>query len=80
VLVNIHEAKTQLSKLVQLVQAGEEVVIGRNGTPVARLTQYQPIRHARVPGQLKGRLVIADDFDTTPDWLIDAFDGSGTGK
>jgi prevent-host-death family protein len=74
-LVNIYEAKTQLSRLIERVQAGEDIVIGRNGTPVARLTRYTETKPRRVLGGWADRIRIADDFDETPGWLIDAFEG-----
>ncbi len=60
--VNIHEAKTQLSQLVAAAEAGEVVIIARNGLPVAQLVAYAP--PARQPGRLKGKIVLHEDFDT----------------
>ncbi len=74
-LVNIHEAKTHLSRLVERAAAGEEIIIGRGGRPVARLVPYSAKREPRVPGALAESLWVADDFDETPGWLIDAFEG-----
>ena len=62
--VNIHEAKTHLSRLVERVEAGEEVVIARAGRPVARLVPYHPRREARRPGLLKGRISWTEDWDS----------------
>jgi prevent-host-death family protein len=62
-LVNIQQAKAQLSDLLSLVEAGEEVVIARQGKPVARLVQAQRPAHKRRPGTWKDSLPIADDFD-----------------
>lgn len=59
--VNIHEAKTRLSQLVTAAEAGEVVIIARNGLPVAQLVAYTP--PARQPGRLKGKMVIHEDFD-----------------
>ena len=61
--VNIHAAKTHLSRLVERVEAGEEVVIARAGRPVARLVPYRAVRGPRIPGQWAGKVWIADDFD-----------------
>lgn len=61
--VNIHEAKTQLSRLVEEVSRGEEIVLARNGQPVARLVPIEPRTGPRQPGRLKGRIRIHDDFD-----------------
>jgi prevent-host-death family protein len=77
-MVNVHEAKTHLSKLLERVAAGEEVVIGKAGKPVARLVRYEQARPRRVPGRLKGKIWIAPDFDETPEWLIDTFEGRDT--
>lgn len=60
--VNIHEAKAHLSRLLRDVEAGEDVVIARNGKPVARLTSYTGTGR-REPGAWQGRVHIADDFD-----------------
>ncbi len=70
---NIHEAKTHLSQLLAEVEAGQEVVIARNGKPVARLVPYQVRHEPRKPGSLKGMIRIADDFDETPPELINDF-------
>lgn len=64
--VSIHEAKTRLSELIARVEAGEEVVIRRRQTPVARLAPIEPARRDRRPGALKGKIKLADDFDELP--------------
>ena len=61
--VNVHEAKTQLSRLLQAVEEGEEVVIARNGTPVARLVRHVEERKPLEPGWAKGRIEILEGFD-----------------
>ncbi len=71
----MHEAKTHLSRLVERAAAGEDIVIGRAGRPMARLVAYASSPTPRMPGALAGRIQIAEDFDDTPDWLIDAFEG-----
>lgn len=73
--VNIHEAKTHLSRLVERVEAGEEVVIARAGRPVARLIPYRPRRAARQPGGWEGRVRMSADFDEPIPELLDAFEG-----
>ena len=73
--VNVHEAKTQLSRLLEEVSAGEEVVIARAGRPVARLIRFEPSNRPRVPGAWRGRLHMADDFDELPPPLAAAFRG-----
>ncbi len=76
--VNIYQAKTQLSKLVDQAAAGEEVIIARNGKPVARLTALLHKKEKRTInfGALKGKGWIADDFDAPlPDDLLALFEG-----
>ena len=63
-VTNIHDAKTHLSKLVERVAAGEEIIIGRAGKPVARLIPYkEPKTAKRTPGAWKGKVWISPDFD-----------------
>lgn len=62
-IVNTHEAKTHLSKLLDQVAAGEEVVIAKAGKPIARLVAYAPSDAPRTGGQWRGRVHIASDFD-----------------
>jgi len=61
--VNVHEAKTHLSRLLAKVAAGEEVIIARSGEPVARLVPFEDGGDKRVLGQDAGSVVISDDFD-----------------
>jgi prevent-host-death family protein len=61
--INIYEAKTQLSRLVDEAAAGEDVIIARGGKPVARLTRLQPSRRPLRFGLLKGKVKLAADFD-----------------
>lgn len=75
-IVNVHEAKTHLSRLLARVAGGEEVIIARGGTPVAKLTAVAPARARRVPGALKGRLQLSDEFDAPlPKEEIEAWEG-----
>lgn len=78
-LVNIREAKAQLSKLLEEVQAGEDVVIAKAGAPFVRLVPYvQPKRKIVPPGAMEGECWIADDFDEPIDELFDCLkDGAG---
>lgn len=62
-IVNIHEAKTNLSKLLERVQSGEEIIIAKAGKPVARLAPYAPKPAPRTPGNDTGQIVIHPDFD-----------------
>ncbi len=74
--INIHEAKTHLSRLLDDVARGEEVVIAKAGKPVARIVPIKPARAARKPGFLKGRIRISADFDAPlPEELLAAFEG-----
>lgn len=62
--VNIHEAKTHLSRLVERAAAGEEIIIGKAGKPMARLVPYrEPKPPKRKPGAWKGKVWISPDFD-----------------
>ena len=61
--VNIHEAKTHLSRLLARVAAGEEITISKAGHPIARLVPIRERKARRIPGQDEGRIRIADDFD-----------------
>lgn len=67
-LVNMHEAKTNLSKLVQRAAAGEEIILAKAGEPVAKIVAYTaPPKKPRVPGSMKGKIWIAPDFDEIPE-------------
>lgn len=61
---NIHEAKTHLSKLIERVAAGEDVVIAKAGKPVAKLVPYTENRKPRKAGSLKGKIWLAPDWDS----------------
>jgi len=61
--VNVHEAKTHLSRLLVRVAAGEEIIIARAGHPVARLCPYEPQKHKRVLGRDAGVFEVPADFD-----------------
>jgi prevent-host-death family protein len=72
--VNIHDAKTHLSRLVERVEAGEEVVIARAGRPVARLVRYTARTEARRPGLWRGMVMVAPDFDTPDERIHSVFE------
>jgi len=72
-ITNVSEAKAQLSALLERVLAGEEVIIGKAGKPVAKLVRYQRNEEQRRPGALKGQIIIADDFDELPEDIAKAF-------
>lgn len=76
-IVNIHAAKTQLSRLIEEAAAGYEIIIARAGKPVARLVPFHaPLPAKRSLGALSGRLHIPDDFDAPlPDTVLDSFEG-----
>lgn len=74
--VNIHEAKTNFSKLVDAAANGEEIIIAKAGTPTARLVPIQVQKPVRMPGSMKGKIKIASDFDAPlPDAIQSAFEG-----
>ena len=73
--VNIFQAKTQLSKLIEMVERGEDVIIARAGKPVARLTALKPEKKPIIFGLMKGQIWVADDFDAPlPDEILDQFE------
>jgi len=74
--VNIHAAKTQLSRLVDQAAAGEEIVIARAGKPVARLMPLRETGSRRTPGLMRGRIRIGRDFDAPlPAEALESFEG-----
>lgn len=79
--VNIHEAKTQLSRLLEAVERGEEIVIARAGKPIASLTAYRPPRHKIAPpGSMAGQdWWMADDFNEPLDTLFDCLTETQSG-
>jgi prevent-host-death family protein len=75
--VNIHDAKTQFSKLLRRVAAGEEITIANRGTPVARLVPPAEEKPIRELGKDRGKVWIADDFDAPlPDEVLALFYGT----
>ena len=77
VITNIAEAKANLSRLIERVRRGEEVIIGKAGKPVARLVPYQQDTTPRTlgAGRWKGQIEVAPDFDDLPEEIGEAFDG-----
>jgi prevent-host-death family protein len=75
-IVNVHAAKTQLSKLLERAESGEEIVIGRAGKPIAKLVPYVDERPKRVFGRLKGQIVIHGDFDADNEEIAELFEKS----
>jgi prevent-host-death family protein len=73
--VNIHEAKTHFSKLIERVLQGEEITIAKGGKPVARLVPAEKAKARRVPGSARGLVKIRADFDAPlPKKLLRAFE------
>jgi prevent-host-death family protein len=74
ITVNIHQAKTNLSKLLVAVSLGEEVIIAKAGTPIAVIKPITQSKPKRKPGSMKGKIKISDDFDDPlPDDLLKLF-------
>ena len=75
-VVNMHEAKTHLSRLVDQAVAGQEIVIAKAGKPMVRLLPVERDQQPRVAGSMKGLLSLASDFDAPlPDDILAAFEG-----
>ncbi len=73
--VNIHQAKTQFSRLIELAAGGEEIIIAKAGKAVARLVPYQPKGVVRRPGAMRGKIRIKKNFDAPlPKELLAAFE------
>jgi prevent-host-death family protein len=72
--VNIHDAKTHLSRLVERVEAGEEITLARAGRPVAKLVPYVRSNVPRQPGLWRGLFVIPEDFDAMNDEITELFE------
>jgi prevent-host-death family protein len=73
-LVNVHDAKTQFSKLLEQAHAGQEIILAKAGKPYARMMPLAPAAPKRMPGRVKG---IVDDafFDPLPDEELAAWEG-----
>ena len=75
-VVNVHEAKTHLSRILEEVAAGAEVVIAKAGKPVARLVPIEPVVRPKSLGLLRGRITVPDDFDAPlPPEVLAEFEG-----
>ena len=73
--VNIHAAKTHLSRLVEDAAAGEEIIIAKSGKPIARLVPLAQPKQKRVLGRLRGKIMVPEDFDAPlPDEVLDLFE------
>jgi prevent-host-death family protein len=73
--VNIHDAKSQLSRLIERVEAREEIVIALAGRPIARLVPLRQATRPRMPGRWRDQITIAPDFDAPNDQIARAFEG-----
>jgi len=75
-IVNIHQAKTNFSKLVDAAMQGEEIIIAKAGKPAAKLVPITMNKPKRKPGVLKGKIKISKDFNAPlPDDLLNQFEG-----
>lgn len=75
-MINIHEAKTNFSKLVDAAMGGEEMIIAKAGKPAAKLIPIESFKPKRKPGALKGQIKIASDFDgPLPAEVLKSFEG-----
>jgi len=73
-VVNMHQAKSSLSRLVQRALEGEEIVIARNGEPLVKLVPVPKERKPRVPGRYKGKVWMAPDFEFTDAEIEELFE------
>ncbi len=74
-VANINEAENNLSQLIEYALQGEEVIISKAGKPLVKLVRYSPPSTARTPGLWAGKVKMADDFDVTPNEIINTFMG-----
>ncbi|MCJ8278579.1 MAG: type II toxin-antitoxin system prevent-host-death family antitoxin [Rivularia sp. ALOHA_DT_140] len=75
-ITNIHEAKTNLSKLIEAVLAGEDVIIAKAGKPAIRMIPYRENKKPRTPGGWEGKVTMSDDFDDElPPEILAGFTG-----
>jgi prevent-host-death family protein len=76
-IVNMHEAKSTLSRLVERAIKGDEIVVSKAGQPLVRLVPIARAAKSRRSGRWKGRVWMARNFDGLPDEVLDAFEGKG---
>jgi prevent-host-death family protein len=77
-IVDMHEAKTTLSRLVERARAGEEIVIGKAGEPLVKLVPVKRRTKPRVPGKWRGKVWVAEDFDPLPSDVLDTYEGKSS--
>lgn len=76
IIVNVHQAKTNFSKLLEAATQGEEVIIAKAGKPTVKLVPIVKVKSKRKPGALKGKIEIAEDFNSAmPNDILDQFEG-----
>ncbi len=78
-IINIAEAKSHLSKLIDMALKGKEIIIGKRNVPLVKLSVINPLqKEKRKGGQLKGKIYISSDFNSLPDDIQSSFDGLQT--
>lgn len=78
-VVNTHEAKTRLSELIREAEEGVEVIVARNGHPVAKIVPWRPGHTAREPGAWAGRIAYGEDVVGPDEQIVAMFDESAEG-
>ncbi|MFP6731496.1 MAG: type II toxin-antitoxin system Phd/YefM family antitoxin [Alphaproteobacteria bacterium] len=74
-IVNLHEAKTHFSKLIERVRQGEEIIVAKAGKPVAKLLPIAQGAQVRVPGSARGKIIMSADFEAAlPNEILDSFE------
>jgi prevent-host-death family protein len=74
-IVNLHQAKTHFSKLIERVRQGEEIIVAKAGKPVAKLLPIAQGAQIRVPGSARGKIALSADFEAPlPDDILDSFE------
>jgi len=71
--VTVHEAKTHLSRLLDAVEGGEEIVVARGRDPIAKLVPFNTLKAKRIPGKDRGKFKVRADFNRLPKSITDAF-------
>ena len=74
-IFNTHQAKSQLSQLIEMALAGEDIIIARAGKPTVKLSRYTPPKKYRTIGKFKGKIWVANDFDAESDEINEMFYG-----
>lgn len=74
-IFNTHQAKTQLSQLITMTLAGEDIIIARAGKPTVKLSRYSPPKKTRTLGKFKGKIHMSPDFDDESDEINEMFYG-----